>query len=105
MDETMPHVIEVFTGGCPFCRATLDMVELGKCASCILTERDLAEGGPEGLRKAETYGVRAVPTIIIDGRIKVEGKPDFLWMCGDEFYAMLEQRFPLRRRNPAAGDL
>jgi len=42
------------------------------------------------------YGVRAVPTIVVDGRIKVEGTPDFPWMCGDEFYAWLEKRFPLR---------
>jgi predicted DsbA family dithiol-disulfide isomerase len=28
------------------------------------------------------YGVKAVPTTIIDGKIKVVGIPDFPWICG-----------------------
>ena len=81
---TMAHTIEVFTGGCPLCEKTLTAVEVGKCGSCVLIERDLArepEAHEEFVRK---YAIRAVPTIVIDGRIKVEGKPDFPWMCGDE---------------------
>ncbi len=92
----VPHVIEVFTGGCPLCRSTLDMVEVGKCASCVLIERTLASGREEDRQRAERYGVRAVPTIVIDGRIKVEGRPDFAWMCGDDFYRWLSGRYPLR---------
>lgn len=92
-----PHVIEVFTAGCPLCRATLGIVEIGKCASCILIERDLSRPDATVRRLAEEYGIRAAPTIVVDGRVKVEGKPDFLWMCGDEFYERLEREFPLRR--------
>jgi len=99
--ELVPHVIEVFTAGCPLCRTTLDMIEVGKCASCVLIERDLTRGHPGDIERARSYGVRAVPTIIIDGRIKVEGEPDFPWLCGDDFYSMLETRFPLRPAGPA----
>ncbi len=93
----MPHVIEVFTADCSLCRTALAMVESGKCTSCILEEYNLAVE-PEAHRdRVERYGVRVVPTVVIDGRIKVEGVPDFPWICGDDFYAMLEQRYPLGR--------
>ncbi len=87
------HVIELFTGGCPLCDAAKAMVEVGMCASCTLILRDLSHGEEAHREKAEAYGVRMVPTIIVDGRIKVEGVPDFDWMCGDEFYAFLEARY------------
>lgn len=73
------------------------MVEVGKCASCVLAERNLATEDLLVLRKAKEFDVRVVPTIVIDGKIKVEGKPDFPWICGEEFYAMLEAKFPVRR--------
>lgn len=95
--RTGPHVIELFTAGCPLCRSTLGMVEIGKCASCILIERDLCRQDATVQSLVEEYGIQAAPTIVIDGKIKVEGKPDFLWMCGDEFYDRLEREFPLRR--------
>ena len=76
------------------------MVESGKCASCLVAERDLVRGDVETLRKAREYNVRGVPTIVIDRKIKVVGKPDFPWVCGDDFYTMLERKFPLR---PSSG--
>lgn len=97
----MAHTIEVFTAGCPLCQRALDAVEVGKCATCVLVERNLTVPDPETARKVEEFGIRAAPTIVIDGRIKVEGVPDFPWFCGDEFYAMLEKRFPLRRHTSA----
>jgi protein-disulfide isomerase len=33
--------------------------------------------------KMKDYGVKAVPTIVIDGDIKVISIPDFPWICGD----------------------
>ncbi len=93
----MAHIIEVFTAGRPLCRSTLAAVEVGKCASCVLIERDLTSRTPDVARLVEEYDIRAAPTIVIDGKVKVDGKPDFLWMCGDEFYARLEREFPLRR--------
>lgn len=91
----MPHRIEVFTGDCPLCREVLAAVEVGKCAACELTERNLAQDFAFHKDSVRRYGVRSVPTIVIDGRIKVEGKPDFPWLCGDEFYEFLLRLYPL----------
>jgi hypothetical protein len=33
---------------------------------------------------------------VIDGKIKVVGKPTFPWFCGDGFYRTLESKYPLR---------
>jgi len=44
----------------------------------------------------ERHNITAVPSIVIDGKIKVVGKPTFPWFCGDKFYKMLEKKFPLR---------
>ncbi len=90
----VPHQIEVFTADCPLCKTTLAVVESGKCGSCVMVEGNLARGSDNEPLTAK-YGIRVVPTIVIDGRIKVEGLPDFPWVCGDDFYAMLESRFPL----------
>ncbi len=64
--------------------------------ACILEERNLAQDPEAHRQRAEQYGIRVVPTMVIDGRIKVEGLPDFPWVCGDDFYTMLERRYPLR---------
>lgn len=45
--------------------------------------------------RMKKYGVRVVPTLIIDGKIKVEGRLNEPWVCGDDFYAMLERKYPL----------
>ncbi len=92
----MPHTIEVFTADCTLCRTALAVVESGKCGACILEEPNLARDPEAHRQRAERYGIRVVPTVVIDGRIKVEGLPDFPWVCGDDFYAMLERRYPLR---------
>ena len=95
LGEPMPHRIEVFTGGCPLCRRALEAVEVGKCKDCELLERNLATEPEKHAEAVRRYGVHAVPTIVVDGRIKVEGYPDFPWICGDEFYRLLEQRYSL----------
>ncbi len=48
--------------------------------------------------KMKNYGVQAVPTTIIDGSIKVEGIPDFPWICGDDLYKKLRKEYPLKRK-------
>jgi hypothetical protein len=45
--------------------------------------------------KMKEYGVKAVPTTIIDGKIKVVGIPDFPWVCGDDLYKKLRKDYPL----------
>lgn len=42
------------------------------------------------------HGVNAVPTIIIDGIIRVVGIPDFPWVCGDDLYKWLKEEHSFR---------
>jgi hypothetical protein len=46
--------------------------------------------------KMKDYGVKAVPTTIIDGNIKVVGIPDFPCMCGDDLYIKLKKEYGFR---------
>lgn len=46
-------------------------------------------------KKLLDYDIAAVPSIVIDGRIKVVGLPKFPWFYGEEFYKFLEERYPL----------
>jgi hypothetical protein len=58
---------------------------------------EVLDVGSEGSAEAaKQYGITAVPSIVIDGRIKVVGKPTFAWFCGDDFYKMLERKYPLK---------
>lgn len=47
--------------------------------------------------KMRNYGVKAVPAVIIDGRIKVSGIPDFPWICSEDLYKKLRKEFPMKR--------
>jgi glutaredoxin len=91
----MPHLIEVFTGGCSLCRKLVNIVTVGKCRDCIMRVFDVDSGNEEVKMKRKLYKITAVPTIVVDGRIKVVGVPDFPWFCGDDFYRFLEKNFPL----------
>jgi glutaredoxin len=93
----MPHVIEVFTAGCSLCQTVLAMAESGKCSSCVMEEHNLGRADEAQRELVERYGIRAVPTVVIDGKIRVEGVPGFPWVCGDDFYSRLEREFPLSR--------
>lgn len=92
----MGRNLEFFSAGCPLCTSFQAEVELGKCGPCELRVLDIRDPKSQpGIRK---YNVRVVPTLIIDGKIKVEGRLDEPWMCGDDFYARLEKKYSLRRR-------
>jgi glutaredoxin len=56
---------------------------------------DIDSGDEEVKMKRKLYKITAVPTIVVDGRIKVVGVPDFPWFCGNDFYRFLEKNFPL----------
>jgi glutaredoxin len=56
---------------------------------------DIDSGDEEVKMKRKLYKITAVPTIVVDGKIKVVGVPDFPWFCGDDFYRFLEKNFPL----------
>lgn len=68
------HKIEVFTSGCPLCKETSQIVREAKCPECTLTEYNILEK-TEHFEKARKYGVKAVPSIVVDGKLAIEGKP------------------------------
>ena len=87
----MPHKIEVFSADCPLCNKIVDEIEAGKCAGCQLIVHNLSEN----LELARSYDVRVVPTVIIDGEVKIEGRPDIPFICSDETYAHFKEVCPL----------
>lgn len=58
--------VEVFTGGCPLCDETVQLVTELSCSSCDVTVYNLKE---KGMDKAKQYGVNSVPTVVVDGKI------------------------------------
>ena len=46
--------------------------------------------------KMRDYGIKAVPTIVIDGN-KVVGIPDFPWICDDDLHKILKNEYLLKR--------
>ncbi len=87
----MPHKIEVFSASCPICNRVVDEIEAGRCASCQLIVYNISEN----LELAKGYGVRVVPTMIIDSEVKIKGKPDIPFICSDETYAHFKEHYPL----------
>jgi hypothetical protein len=92
----MPHRIQIFSGGCSLCEHAAEIIEIGKCKDCIMEILDVKD--PKNRKLLRQYAINAVPSIVIDARIKVVGVPNFPWFCGDEFYRMLERKYPLNRR-------
>ena len=69
---TVKRRIEVFTAGCPVCAETLDLVtEAVRSCGCEVVERRCS--GEERCAEAKQYGIRAMPTIVVDGEIMFEG--------------------------------
>ncbi len=65
--------IEVFTAGCPLCDETLALVKQAVAGcGCEVVERRC--GGTECCDEANRYGVRAMPTVVVDGQIVFEGR-------------------------------
>ncbi len=91
----MPHVIEIFSGGCALCQETVEIVSVGKCKDCQLIIHNVGNPSEEVKDSMTAYGVTSVPTIIIDGKIRVVGRPKFPWFCSDDFYDTLEKNYPL----------
>lgn len=63
--------IEVFTAGCPVCEETVKQVKEAACSSCEVIVYDLNKGCEtnEGRDKAKGYGIKAVPVVVIDGKL------------------------------------
>lgn len=64
--------IEVFSAGCALCNDTLRMVkEAVSSCGCQVIERRC--GSDEQCAEAKAYGVRAMPTVVVEGKIAFEG--------------------------------
>lgn len=63
--------VEVFTAGCPVCDPTVKMVKDLACPSCDVHFHDLNKGceTDECRVKAEQYGIKKVPTVVVDGKV------------------------------------
>lgn len=67
------RTIEVFSAGCPLCNETLELVKNAVSAcGCKVIERRCT--GNECCDEAKDYGVKAMPTVVVDGRIRFEGR-------------------------------
>lgn len=76
MCQTKGKNIEVFTAGCYLCEETMQIVREAKCDECTLTERNLSKECECGcIGRAKEYGIKVIPTIVIDGKMAIEGKP------------------------------
>lgn len=65
--------IEVFSAGCPLCQDTLKLVRdaVAGCG-CEVIERRCT--GSECCAEAKQYGVRTMPTVVVNGQIVFEGR-------------------------------
>ena len=67
----MKRQVEIFTAGCHLCQEAVDLVKELACESCEVTVYDLRERCDDlaCIERATAYGVRSVPTIVVDGKI------------------------------------
>jgi hypothetical protein len=99
------HLIEIFSANCPLCKHITDDIQIGKCEGCNQIVYDINNNMTEEIKvKMRDYGVKAVPTTVIDGNIKVVGIPDFPWICGEDLYKKLKSDYPLKRMKNSGAD-
>jgi glutaredoxin 3 len=85
------HTIEIFSANCPLCKHVIDNIEIGKCEGCNQTVYNVNIITDKIKSKIRDYGIKAVPSIIIDGKIKLVGIPDFPWICSEDLYDKLKK--------------
>jgi protein-disulfide isomerase len=87
------HLIEIFSANCPLCKHITEDIQIGKCQGCNQIVYNMTQ---EIKVKMRDYGVKAVPTTVIDGKIKVVGIPDFPWICGEDLYTTLKRDYSIK---------
>jgi hypothetical protein len=90
------HMIEIFSANCPLCKHVTNDKEIGKCEGCKQIVYDVNNMTEYLKIKMKDYKVKAVPTTVIDGNIKVIGEPNFPWVCGDDLYKRLNDQYSFR---------
>ncbi len=64
---TQKRKIEVFSAGCPVCETAIEQIKAIACSSCEVTVLDM--NNAEIAKKAESVGVRSVPSVTVDGKL------------------------------------
>ena len=59
--------IEVFSAGCALCHEVIDVVRREARSTSEVIVRDMMDG--RSLARAEKFGIRSVPAVVIDGRV------------------------------------
>ena len=59
--------VEIFSAGCAVCKDVEDRIHGIACPSCDVTVLDMKD--PEVAARAKSLGIRAVPAIVIDGKL------------------------------------
>ena len=90
------HLIEIFSANCPLCKHITDDIQIGKCEGCDQIVYDINNMREEIKVKMKDYDVKAVPTTVIDGNIKVVGIPDFPCICGEDLYTTLKREYSIK---------
>jgi hypothetical protein len=91
------HTIEIFSANCPLCKHIIEDIEIGRCEGCKQKVYDLNNMTEDIKSKMKNYGVKALPTTIIDGNIKIEGIPDFPWICGEDLFQKLKHDYTFNK--------
>ena len=61
------RTIEIFSAGCAPCDETVALVRRISCSSCEVKVLDMHD--PKIADQARKYGVRTVPSVVVDGRL------------------------------------
>lgn len=59
--------IEIFSAGCSLCEQTINQIRELACESCEVRVLDMRQKSV--VTKARKYGVRNLPTVVIDGKL------------------------------------
>lgn len=70
----MSHKVEIFSADCPICRETIEMVKNSGCCKNSEIVVHKCEGD-ECCAPAKNYKIRTVPSIVVNGKLAIEGKP------------------------------
>lgn len=59
--------VEIFSAGCGVCDETIQLVKQIACESCEVEVLDMQQ--EDVAKRAKDYGIKVVPTVVIDGKI------------------------------------
>jgi hypothetical protein len=61
------RIVEVFSAGCAACAEVIALVQQAACPSCDVIVLDMRD--PAIARRAQAFGIRSVPAVVIDGTL------------------------------------